>query len=59
MLQTRTLELQMQFLHEKRTEPYIWYGEGSIRVENCICSQEDSGSQAPLGSRLAGVRAGR
>lgn len=56
MLQTCTLELQIGFIPEKRTEPYRWYGEGIIAVENRIWSQEASGSQAPHGSRLAGAK---
>lgn len=30
----------MQFLLEKRNEPYMWYGEVSIAKENCTWCQE-------------------
>lgn len=52
---TCALEHQIQFLVEKRTEPYIRYGEGSIAEENWIWGQEVSGLRAPLVSRLAGA----
>jgi hypothetical protein len=38
--QAIVLELQIQFLAEKRTKPYKWYGEGSIAGENWMWSQE-------------------
>lgn len=52
---THAVELQIQFVFEKRTEPYKWYGEGSIREENWIWSQEISKPQALLEDWLIGV----
>jgi hypothetical protein len=40
MNKTFTLGCRMLFLVEKRTEPYRWYGDGSIADENDIMRQE-------------------
>lgn len=48
--------MQAQFLCEKQTEPYKWYGEGSITAENGAWRQEAVGSGAPHLSRAAGSK---
>jgi hypothetical protein len=40
MSKTFTLGCIMSFLDEKQTEPYKWYGDGSIADENDIMRQE-------------------
>lgn len=52
------LEALVHFLSEKRTEPYIWYGDGSIAGEKCARDQEAGGSYAPHKSRSAGTKVG-
>ena len=51
------IEATVHFFFEKQTEPYKWYGEGSIAEEKCAVVQEASGSHAPHESRLAGANA--
>lgn len=53
MISTSTLELHIQFLLEKRTEPYIPYGKGASQRKIVYGAKNTSGA-----TRIAGWQAG-